>query len=237
MSWSILIVDDERPARERLRTLLLAHSDMRVVAEADDGNSALSRLREGGIDLMLLDVQMPGLDGVAVLQAIQQQPGLTSILITASREHAVAAYDLAALDYVLKPVEAGRLAAALERARQWMKPPASTPRLSRMLVKQGQREQLVRVDDIDWIEADGNYVTLHCGRAQHLLRESIGALEERLPEAMFLRVNRSTLVNLERIKELRHSGKALHLALSCDKVLNVTCGMRELRERLQFEAR
>lgn len=234
-----MIVDDERLARERVRRLLSKEADIDIVAEAEDGDLALTRVREGGIDLMLLDVQMPRMGGLNLLRELRGTQMPVTIFLTASREWAVDAFELSVVDYLLKPVGAHRMVAALQRARTRLaelSKNATTGRakLTRLLVRKGQREQLVRVEAIDWIEADGNYVTLHCGEEQHLIRESLGDLEQRLAAQKFLRVSRSVLINLDQAKELRHSGKTIHVVLAGGVTLHATCGLRELRDRMQF---
>ena len=243
--WNLLVVEDEKPARERMRRLLASHNDLHI-AEVEDATQAMRWLDQHQLHIVLLDVQLPDLSGLEVLQRIQEiQPPLT-ILVTASRAHALEAFEFRALDYLLKPVEARRLDGALDRARkqllqlQGVEPPRASescpgaPPLARILVRSGTRELIVKVEDILWAEADGNYVNLHCRKEKHFLRENIGHLEQMLPASKFARVNRSALVNIDSIAEIRHSGKAARAVLTDGSELPLTCTMRELRERMQF---
>jgi two-component system LytT family response regulator len=243
--WNLLVVEDEKPARERMRRLLARHNDIHV-AEAEDASQAIRWLDEHQVHILLLDVQLPDFSGLEVLQRIKEvQPPLT-ILVTASRAHALDAFELCALDYLLKPVETQRLDGALDRARKQLlqlqtanpspvvDPEPGAPPLTRILVRSGMRELIVRVEDILWAEADGNYVNLHCRKEKHFLRENIGHLERMLPAAKFVRVNRSALVSIDGITEIRHSGKAARAILTDGSEVPLTCTMRDLRERMQF---
>lgn len=244
-NWKLLVVEDEKPARERMRRLLANHADLEV-AEAEDGTQAMRWLESHEVHIMLLDVQLPDVSGLEILQKMKEVRPPVTILVTASRAHAVDAFEFSAIDYLLKPVEMKRLDAALERARKLLIPlrdqPArpeaalggGPPQLARILVRTGMKEQIVRVEDVLWVEADGNYVNLHCVKEKHFIRENIGKLEQMLPATQFVRVNRSALVNIECIVEIRHSGKAARAVLSDRTELQLTCGMRELRDRMQF---
>jgi two-component system LytT family response regulator len=215
-----LIVDDEPLARQRLRRLLDADADIAVVGESGDGEQAVADLRALRPDLVFLDVQMPVLDGFGVLQALNDTPLPVVVFVTAHDRYALKAFEVHALDYLLKPFDKARFAVALERAKTQVRQ-GSAAALSerfqellrsagdrrhvpeRLMVKSGGRIYFVRIDDIDWIEAAGNYVRLHVGTEAHLLRDSLTALEAKLDPRRFVRIHRSTIVNLERIRELQ----------------------------------
>jgi two-component system LytT family response regulator len=211
----VVVADDEPLARERIRTLLAAHPDIDLVGECGDGEEAVRVLAAQRPDLIFLDVQMPELDGFGVLNAFPPDQRPHVVFITAYDEHAVRAFEVNAVDYLLKPVEPRRFEAALSRARERMaQPPADRDaaleavlaelrrargHTTRLVVRDGSRVSFVRPEDIDWIDASGNYARLHVGGGIHLLREPLKALETRLDPERFLRVHRSAIVNLERI--------------------------------------
>ncbi len=220
MSLRTLIVDDEPLARERLHKLLKAEPDIEVVGECTNGWEALAAIEKQKPDLVFLDVQMPEMDGLEVLAELGDGPLPAIIFVTAYDRFALKAFELHALDYLLKPFDLRRFQKALQRARENIKLKQTedlSQRLSsllaelksepkhphRLAIKSGDRVMLVRVDDIDWVEAADNYVELHIGTESHLLRETLTALAARLAPDKFLRVNRSTIVNVERIKELQ----------------------------------
>jgi two-component system LytT family response regulator len=214
-----VIVDDEPLARQRLRRLLEADPDVAVLGECGDGEQAVGDLRRLRPDLVFLDVQMPGLDGFDVLRALGGDAPPAVVFVTAHDRYALKAFEVHALDYLLKPFDKPRFAAALERAKAQVRQgsaAALSERLrellqnvpgrhgpERLMVKSGGRIYFVRVEEIDWVEAAGNYVRLHVGGEEHLLRESLTALERKLDPARFVRVHRSAVVNLERIRELQ----------------------------------
>jgi two-component system LytT family response regulator len=217
-----LIVDDEPLARQRLRTLLDAEADIELVGECADGPQAVAALEEQRPDLLFLDVQMPGLDGFGVLEAVGGKPLPAIIFVTAYDRYALRAFEVHALDYLLKPFDRERFRKALDRARAQLHKDqgadASQKLLAllegvketrkpveRLVVKSGSRVSFVRVEEIDWIEAAGNYVRLHVGGDIHLLRETMNRLEGRLDAGQFKRIHRSTIVNVERIQELHPS--------------------------------
>lgn len=210
----VVIVDDEPLARERIRTLLAVHPDVQLVAECGDGEEAIRVLLAERPDLVFLDVRMPELDGFEVLEALPAGERPAVIFVTAYDEHAVRAFEVNAVDYLLKPVEPKRFEAALARAQQ-RRPAAGGQEAGleavlaelrrsrawpgRLVVRDGSRVTFVRTEEIDWIDAAGNYARLHVGKAMHLLREPLKVLEGRLDPEKFLRVHRSAIVNLERI--------------------------------------
>lgn len=209
----VVIVDDEPLARERIRTLLERHRDVQVVAECGDGEEAVRVLLAERPEVVFLDVQMPELDGFEVLEALPAGERPAVIFVTAYDEHAVRAFEVNAIDYLLKPVEPKRFEGALTRVRE--RRPAGQPEAGleavlaelrrtrawpgRLVVRDGSRITFVRTEEIDWIDAAGNYARLHAGKAVHLLREPLKVLEARLDPERFLRVHRSAIVNLERI--------------------------------------
>ena len=217
MKIRTLIVDDEPLARQRLRTLLDADPDIDLVGECGNGREALTALEKSRPDLMFLDVQMPVLDGFGVLEALTGRVLPVVIFVTAHDTYALKAFEVHALDYLLKPFDRSRFHAALKRAKDQVKKDRlpdidqrlldllqDRPRASgRLVVKSAGRVTFVRIEDIDWIEAAGNYVRLHTGKEDHLLRESLSGLEAKLDRARFVRIHRSTIVNVERIRELQ----------------------------------
>lgn len=212
-----LIVDDEPPARHRLRTLLDGETDIDVIAEAGDGQGAVDLILSERPDLVFLDIQIPEMSGIEVVEAIGLTEMPAVIFVTAFDEYAVRAFDLAAIDYLLKPFDQDRFAQALARARdQLQRPQIVADRLARMLeswesaretaarlpVKVRGRIHMVPLADVDYIMAAGAYVRLHVGPTSHLIRERISALEARLDPTRFARVHRSLIVSIERVREL-----------------------------------
>jgi len=220
MKIRTLIVDDELLARERLRHLLANEPEIDLIGECSNGSEAVAMIREQRPDLVFLDVQMPELDGFGVLQEIDTTPRPAIVFVTAYEKFAVRAFEVHAVDYLLKPFDRGRFQAALQRALERFRQPQSvalderlsnllaelksSPKtLERLAVKSAGQVVFVRVADIDWIEAADNYVELHVGNNSHLLRERMSVLETRLPQHQFVRISRSAIVNLDRIKELQ----------------------------------
>jgi two-component system LytT family response regulator len=260
----VLIVDDEPLARDCMRLALRGVPGVKVVAECGDGSSAVEAIRRHVPDVVFLDVQMPGLDGFAVLERIETTSMPVVVFVTAFDSHAIRAFEVHALDYVLKPFPDERLVAALDRARMaiqerrngelgrrlaefvqsWqaggfttaadplgvampasssaaasmerLEPSVETeqevaePRragaasyIARFAVRTDGRVRFVAVADVDWIEADGNYMVLHVGDAQHRLRASLAGLTEGLDPRQFVRIHRSVIVNIERIREVQ----------------------------------
>lgn len=257
-SVRVLIVDDEALARQRVRRLLQNEPDVEIVGDAETGRDAVRMIHELQPDLVCLDVQMPELDGFGVLRELEGGRVPMVLFITAYDEHAQRAFDVHAVDYVLKPVDADRFRAAFERARTQRAHAVAAERLgelldtvrrladgraggqgamegasgmpalnggsngsgngaaqngnggngasryaSRILVKQDGRMFFVKTTEIDWIEADRNYVRLHVGKAAHTIRERISHLEETLDPRLFARIHRSTIVNLNRVREMQ----------------------------------
>lgn len=218
MSVQVLIVDDEPLARAGVRARLAGHPDFSVIGECGDGASALALLQSDPPDLLFIDVEMPGLSGLDVLEALTPEQRPLTVLLTAYEQFALRAFELRALDYLLKPVDDERFADALDRARDTLAlrrgELAGTPspgHATRFQVRLGHRMQLVRADEIDWVEAQGDYAGLHVGTQIHLLRESLQRLGSRLDPAQFARVHRSTIVRLDRVAEMQALSNRDHL--------------------------
>jgi two-component system LytT family response regulator len=224
-SFKVLIVDDERLSRRRIRRLLTLEPECEVIGECRNGSEALSFLTRIRPDIVFLDVQMPEdvhmpeLNGFEVIRALTRQHPLI-IFTSAHGDYALRAFEVHAFDYLLKPVDGRRFLDTVQRAKKQLrqersedsdrrlaelmeslsKPKASPDRIA---VRNNGRVVLVKLEDIDWIEASDNYVCLHCGRETHMVRETMSELESRLNPAHFLRVHRSAIVSLDRIKELQ----------------------------------
>jgi two-component system LytT family response regulator len=203
-------VDDEPLACERIRTLLAEQPGIEIVGECHDGRSAVEKIRELAPDLVFLDVQMPEMNGFQALKQLERLPSI--IFVTAYDEFAVKAFEVHALDYLLKPFDRERFQKALARAqsgdldtrlrRLLEQINQRKEYLERFVVKAGGRVLFLPIEEIDYIEAAGNYVRLHAGADNYLHRETISHLEETLDRARFARIHRSTIVNLNRVKEL-----------------------------------
>lgn len=197
-----LIADDEPLARKKIRTLLERETDVEVAGECGSGPEAAKLISELEPNLVFLDIEMPELDGLSLLERLGPQVPAV-IFVTAYDQYAVRAFDVEALDYLLKPIDRRRFQTALDRARERLRPSEPEARaLSRLLVRSGDRLQVLKVDDLDWVEAADNYVKVHALGQTHLLRETLARLKSRLDPARFLRIHRSTLVNVERIHSL-----------------------------------
>jgi len=215
-----VIIDDEELGRERLRALLAKEPEVELIGEAADGRSGVLLLEKLKPELAFLDVQMPELDGFEVLQAIDEAARPSVVFVTAHDKFALKAFDVHAVDYLLKPFDRERFRTALQRAVVKVRArsggdsdpalkavleeakPSAKP-LERLVVKTDGRVLLIKVDELDWVEAADNYVNLHIGKDAHLMRETMSSLESRLPPAKFMRISRSTIVNLERVQELQ----------------------------------
>ena len=202
---TIAIIEDEALARERLRTLLREIQDVRIAGEAASIEEAARLIEEARPDVALVDVQLPDGAGFEIQSRVPADILPLLIFVTAFDQHAVRAFDVAAIDYVLKPVRPDRLREAIERARAAAAPKRATEavRPRRIAItKEDETVVLVDIADIEYIEAAGNYVRIHWQRGHQLFRESIGALEERLDPAQFARVHRSVIVNLDSVEHL-----------------------------------
>jgi two-component system LytT family response regulator len=207
----ILLVDDEPPARRRLRRLLSAEPGVEVVAECATGAEAVAAIADRTPDVVLLDVQMPDGDGLDVVARIDGPSRPLIIFVTAYDEYAIRAFETAALDYLVKPVRRARLQAALGRAREqvWLRAARDVPAVAdsgpvadRFLVDRGQYHDVLRVDDISWIEAADNHVVVHVGSERHRFRRTMEQMVERLPAERFERIHRSAIVNVECVRRV-----------------------------------
>jgi two-component system LytT family response regulator len=215
-----IIADDEPLGRRKLRLLLSAEPGIRVVAECENGDQTVAALRECRPDLILLDIQMPGADGFQILESVPAEEMPMVIFTTAFDQYAIRAFESHVLDYLLKPFDQERLHAAMERARIQMVHRHDRELAARMLdilsharaghrierrfaIRSRGRVVFLDVDEIDWVEAAANYVKLNSGKQSYLLRETIGRVSERLHPDQFVRIHRSTLVNVQKIRELQ----------------------------------
>jgi two-component system LytT family response regulator len=198
----VLVVDDEPPARKKLRRLLSAHQDVVIVGEAASGGEAVSALATNAPDLVFLDVQMPDFDGFEVLRRLACPPRFRPVFVTAHDAFALRAFEVHALDYLLKPVDPVRFDEALARARGALGSAPVGHRLERVLVTDRQRSYYVPCSDIAWVEAHRNYVVLHAAGREHVLRSTIEALAQSLDPERFARISRSHIVRLDAIAEL-----------------------------------
>jgi two-component system LytT family response regulator len=248
----VLVADDEPLARERLTGLLSQEPDVELVGQARDGEEAVTAIHDDSPDLVFLDVQMPQMNGFDVIEAVGGEKMPLVIFVTAYDQHALKAFQVRALDYLLKPFDRERFTDSLQRARKQLERDESgdlgrrllalvkdlrrdQPKSDRLVVKSGGRLFFLRTDEIDWVEAAGNYVRIHVGPASHLLRETMNALEGRLDAEKFFRIHRSRIVNMERIQELQPwlNGEYA-VVLRSGTRLTLSRGYREkLQERLK----
>lgn len=218
----VAVVDDEPAARRGIQLLLSGDPEVLVAGEAGDVPSAIALLERESPDILFLDVQMPGGEGFDVLQAIGPERRPVVIFVTAYNEYALKAFDVHAVDYLLKPYEDARFATALGRAKEIVRsrqtsavqarlsalldmlsqPRPEAPALDRILIKDGGEIVFLRSDEIDWIEAEGDYMKYHTAGKSYLQRETMSRLEARLPVGRFVRIHRSTIVNLDRVRKL-----------------------------------
>jgi two-component system, LytTR family, response regulator len=230
-----VIVDDMPLARERVRRYLEDEPDISLAGEASNGADAVRLIEREAPDLALLDMRLPDFDGLEILARLAPARRPAAIYLTAHEEHAIAAFDVQAVDYLLKPFSRERFARAIARARERIGPRAQAPRIA---VKDRGRIDLVPVRDIDYVDAAGHYVCLHVGRRVHLLRMSLGELEAQLDPARFARIHRSAIVQLDRVEALtaRRNGD-LDITLRGGAALTVSRTFAEgLRGRLGLEA-
>jgi len=216
----VLVVDDEPLARSHLRALLEARGDVEVVGECGDGHAAVAQIRREEPELVLLDIQMPELDGLGVVREVGPARMPLVIFVTAYDEYALAAFEAHAIDYLMKPVNRDRFTQAIDRAVALIGAglvggrAAALERLverlhaerwgrERLAIREGGRVIFLRVDDIDWVEAADDHVRFHAGKATFVQRDTLARIEQRLPPSKFLRIHRSTLVNVERVREFQ----------------------------------
>ncbi|MDR2981375.1 MAG: LytTR family DNA-binding domain-containing protein [Puniceicoccales bacterium] len=258
MNLRALIVDDEALARERLRRLLSEIPGVEILGECVDGTSAISAIPKLHPDVVFLDVQMPGMDGFAVAKALNN-PAATEIplivFVTGFDQYAVRAFEARALDYLLKPTSKTRLVETVRRIRERLKttlPSAkyllsealqdllaerekTVPAVSRIAVRSNEGIVFVPLDELDWVEAAGNYAILHSGKNTHILRETMSALETQLPDDIFMRISRSAIVNLRKTRGIQTLAPGDHiLLLDSGHSLPITRSLREIEDRLRF---
>jgi two-component system LytT family response regulator len=198
-----LIVDDEALARERVRTLLGDVAGVTVVGECSGGREAVEAILEHRPDLVFLDVQMPDLNGFEVLDAVATDWLPAVIFVTAYDEYAIKAFDVHAIDYLLKPIEPERFRKALARTtKRGLLSLLDERPIDRLVIRTRGKVSFLKPSEIDWIEADGKHAVLHTGRDTHIVRHTLTRLEQRLASHGFVRVHRSAIVNVDRIKEL-----------------------------------
>jgi len=218
--YNVLIVDDESHARERLKKYIKSDSELKVAGECSNGVEAVESISKQQPDIVFLDVQMPKMDGLGVIETVGAENMPVVIFVTAYDRFAIQAFKVNAMDYVLKPVAKDRFIESINRAKnsiqnrkngelnrrllnllEEMKPQKQY--IDRIMVKSSDRMYLIKTEDIDWIEADDNYVKLHVGPKYHLLRQTMKSLEDTLDPDIFLRIHRSVIVNMDRIKEIQ----------------------------------
>lgn len=214
------LVEDEPLAREKLRTMLRKDAEIEIVGEAANGKQAVEGIEAQQPDLLFLDVQIPGMDGFRVLETLKVEKLPVIIFVTAYNQYALKAFEFYALDYLLKPFDRQRLTKAVDRAKTQIRKERGTQlnegilellrelkekpkHLSRIAIRTDGRVFFVKAEEIDWIGAEGNYVSLHMGKESYLLRETITNMEGQMDPARFLRIHRSTIVNIDRVKELQ----------------------------------
>ena len=236
----VLVVDDEPLARHGVRALLERDPELRVVGEAADGREAVDAILSARPDLVFLDVQMPEMDGFGVLREVGADRMPAVVFVTAFDRFALRAFDVAAVDYLLKPFDDERFALAVARAKRLTRGGGDADELgrrlvdllearasaeagsvapafaSRLMVKSASRTIFLRVEEIDWIEADDYYAKLHVGPKSHLLRETMASLEQRLDPGRFFRVHRSAIVNLDRVREMQPLFRGEHVLILQD---------------------
>ena len=246
-----LVVDDEPVARARVLSLLRAEADVEVVGECETGSQVLGAIEERSPDLVFLDIQMPEIDGMELARSFHGgKPAV--VFVTAYDEYALRAFDVHAVDYLLKPFSAERFRSALTHVRHQLsqrqaaagpgpdpptgrRPAAPRPeRHNRLVVKSSGRIYFVRMQEVDWCEAAGNYVCLHVGTQTYLVRGTMSHIESQLDTGQFVRVHRSTIVNLDRIQELRPSFNGEYVIVLHDQTrLTLSRGYRHsLQARL-----
>lgn len=252
MKIRTLIVDDEALARARMKKLLAQEEEIEVVGECANGPEAIEFIKAEKPDLVFLDVQMPEVSGFDVLKALPPEALPAVIFVTAHDQHAIEAFEVHALDYLLKPFKRARLQEAVRRAArhleardaagmnqqliELLKGPRTGPALlNRIAIKTEDRTIFVKVEEVDYFESASNYVVLCTRTGNHVLRETLTNLEAKLPPKMFLRISRAVIVNLNAIKELQPGLQGDHVVLlHGGKQLSMTRGLKEVQERLQY---
>jgi len=250
MKIRALIADDESLARERVRELLADESDIELIAECADGREAVQAIQHHNPDLLFLDIEMPELDGFQVLKSVPTEHMPAVIFITAYDRYAIKAFEEHALDYLLKPFDKARFANAVSRARTRLEHEnngtlsskvvallqqvdAQPKLIDRLAIKSRGRVVFLRTDEIEWIEAAGNYVEVHAGKDCHLIRDTLNSFEEKLDSRKFMRIHRSCMVNLEFIKELQPGLAGEYVVVMRDgRQLTLSRGYRDKVQQL-----
>ena len=249
MSINVIIIDANRLARDQVRSMLNNYPEFEVIAECEDGDNAIRMVKALRPQLLLMDVHIPKLDGISLLKALSTESPPVAIFVTSDPTHAVEAFEVHAADYILKPFDKLRFIKALEWAKvrlgqgyqvdpdrtrkqlEEVEEQANQAQINRIMIKSNGRVNLIRVSDIDWIEASGNYLRLHVGDKVHMIRETMGRMEKKLHSDQFMRIHRSTIVNIDRIKEMQpwfhgeyevhlHNGKRLSMSRGYKDKLN-----------------
>jgi two-component system LytT family response regulator len=241
-----LIVDDEPLARARIRRFLATEKDVEIVGESGDGRAAVADVKRLKPDLMFLDIQLPEAAGFQVVEELASEQMPVVIFVTAYDRYAIQAFDVHAIDYLLKPYTRDRFSRAVDRARKQLSNASrsdfdqrlmsllehaaggETRHLQRLMIKSSGRIYFIKADEVDWIGAEGNYVNLHVGRDTHLLRETMSHLATKLDPEKFVRIHRSTIVNVDRVKELQPLFSGDYVAILRDGTqLNLSRAYRE----------
>lgn len=229
MMIKAVVADDEPLARDRLKRLLAADADLEIVQECRNGAEVLNTLLSRDVDLLLLDVHMPGLNGLEVLTAMGDRKLPMIVFVTAHDQYAINAFNVNAVDYLLKPIESHRFAEAIKRVKERVRVKTSAETqeklasvlttlesmagspdreyVARFVVHSGSKDLFVQVDEMAWVEAADYYVCLHVGEKKHLLRESIKKLEGQLDPKKFIRIHRSAIVNINCVREIHREGR------------------------------
>ena len=245
-------MDDETLARGRLKKLASQEPELEIIGECANGPDAIEFIKSQTPDLVFLDVQMPEVSGLDVVRAIADGKSPAVIFVTAHDQHAIEAFEVHALDYLLKPVTRARFHQAVKRAAQQLQSsdfagmnqqvlellkatPAAPAYLHRFAVKTDDRTIFVKVEDVEYLESAANYVVLHLRAGNQVVRETLTHLELRLPPKLFVRISRSVMVNLGCVKELQPGLQGDHVVvLHSNKQLTMTRGLKEVQERLQY---
>jgi len=261
-----MIVDDEPLARDALRVMLVADPDIEIVAECGSGLEAIAEIRKQSLDLVFLDVQMPDADGFQVIREIGIEKMPLTVFVTAYDKYAIRAFDARALDYLLKPFDHERFEDTLRRAKKQIhqqklgatgekllallgdmrvapkshaqQAGSGIEKTTRLAIKSSGRIYFIKTDEIDWVEATGDYVRLHVGNKSHLMRETMNSLHVRLDHKMFLRIHRSSVVNIERVKDIQPLFKGEYIiTLTSGIELKSSRGYRHELQNLLDQAR
>ena len=227
----VLVVDDEPLARRGIIARLARHADVQLAGECASGREAVRRIPEVAPDVVFLDVQMPGMDGFAVVEAIGVERMPLVVFVTAHDTHAIRAFDVQASDYLLKPIDDERFDGALARVRRRLTEQRTVGALpARLVIRDRGRMVLLAADEVDWVGAERDYVRVYARGQSHLVRETMTAMEAQLPDTQFARIHRSAIVNLARIRELRpHANREFTVVLRDGTQLRLS---RSYRDRL-----